>query len=346
MNPADEFDAFATIAKQQRRQGSTEEDAIAYVARRFGVTVKHVQGRLRLASLAPEILEALRAGKISLDIAKAYAGSTDHAVQLQVFKAVAKVRYPLVAKDIRNRLRGVTCALDDWRMQFVGLDAYRAAGGRTEAEMFMGTDGEERALDVALLEKLATAKGEEAAAAAAKVDGWKSGVFTLASAYTVKKPDGFSLIYHGADQVAKTKRKKCIAIYGVDNAGIQLEAFFQPAEPVAKAEQRDWQAEREAEAREREITVRAARLAVGPFAGSPPEGRAYWPRYHSAVIEPDPTDPGFRFLAVQIRIPVADIEAQREEALRLIAEEAAAAAAEEAEGELDDAEAVAEDADT
>ena len=51
MNPADEAQAFAAIIEA----GATTED----VARRFGLTVRFVEGRLRLASLAPCVFEAL-----------------------------------------------------------------------------------------------------------------------------------------------------------------------------------------------------------------------------------------------------------------------------------------------
>jgi ParB family transcriptional regulator, chromosome partitioning protein len=330
MNPADEFAAFQQIVAERYRQGVSEEAAITYTARRFGVTVKHVQGRLRLAALAPEILEALRSNAITLDIAKAYAGTSDQDLQRTVFNAVSKKPYQCTARDIRYRLRGVTCSIDDPRMQFIGMIAYRAAGGRTEAEMFMGTDGEERVVDVALLDKLVQEKGDELAAAAAKAAGWKSGLFARASAYMVKKPEGFTLIYHSADQVSKTKRKKCIAVYGLPRReaedAVELEAYLEPAEPAEEQPRHDWEAERIAQQREREITIRAARMAIGPLSdgplkGTPLEGQTYWPRYAAQRFEED--DDGFALIALQIRVPVADIEAHRAEAERLIDAEAA-----------------------
>ncbi|MCB2064561.1 MAG: ParB/RepB/Spo0J family partition protein, partial [Novosphingobium sp.] len=64
MNPADEAQAFASLIEA----GASSED----VARRFGLTVRFVEGRLRLANLAQPVFEALAAGEITLDIAKAY----------------------------------------------------------------------------------------------------------------------------------------------------------------------------------------------------------------------------------------------------------------------------------
>src|SRR3546814_14465713 len=60
MSPADECRSYRAALDK----GETEED----VARRLGVTVRHVQGRLRLADLAEPIFNALAEGKITLDV--------------------------------------------------------------------------------------------------------------------------------------------------------------------------------------------------------------------------------------------------------------------------------------
>src|SRR3546814_17611994 len=54
------------------------------VAKRLGVTRRFVEGRLRLATLAEPIFDALSEGGITLDIAKAYASTENQAKQLQV----------------------------------------------------------------------------------------------------------------------------------------------------------------------------------------------------------------------------------------------------------------------
>lgn len=64
MTPADECRAF-----QHFLGGHGDVDA---VAKRFGMTRRFVEGRLRLAALAEPIFEALSSGKITLDLAKAY----------------------------------------------------------------------------------------------------------------------------------------------------------------------------------------------------------------------------------------------------------------------------------
>ncbi len=64
LNPADEAEAFQSIIDA----GSDVEG----VAKRYGKTVRFVEGRLRLAALAPAVFEALASGEITLDLAKAY----------------------------------------------------------------------------------------------------------------------------------------------------------------------------------------------------------------------------------------------------------------------------------
>ena len=94
MNPADEAVAFASLIES----GVSIED----VARRFGLTVRFVEGRLRLAMLAPVVFEALAAGEITLDIAKAYGATSDQAIQAQVFEQISSAYYAPNPDSIRS----------------------------------------------------------------------------------------------------------------------------------------------------------------------------------------------------------------------------------------------------
>jgi len=162
MNPADEAQAFATLVAG----GSTVED----VARRFGLTVRFVEGRLRLATLAPVVFEALASGEITLDIAKAFGATSDQEIQARVFEQVSSAYYAPNADSIRRMVLSGTVRGSDPRARFVGRDAYIAAGGRIERELFDNDDSESY-VDVALLESLATAKMEEQAKALAAEQG-------------------------------------------------------------------------------------------------------------------------------------------------------------------------------
>lgn len=162
MNPADEAQAFASIIET----GATLED----VARRFGLTVRFVEGRLRLASLAPVVFEALAAGEITLDMAKAYGATSDQAIQARVYDEVVQSCYRASPDSIRRMVLNSTVRGSDPRAKLVGKDAYLAAGGRVDRELFDDEENESW-LDVALLENLANAKMEEAAASVAAEQG-------------------------------------------------------------------------------------------------------------------------------------------------------------------------------
>lgn len=155
MNPADECVAFQQLVEQ----GSDVEG----IARRFGLTVRFVEGRLRLAGLAPVVFEALGAGEISLDVAKAYAATPDRERQEYVFEQMSRGYGAAHPDSIRRMMTQATVSAADRRALFVGEEAYVAAGGRVERDLFSEATGV-RWLDIAILERLACAKMEVAAA--------------------------------------------------------------------------------------------------------------------------------------------------------------------------------------
>ncbi|OZA18168.1 MAG: chromosome partitioning protein ParB [Novosphingobium sp. 17-62-19] len=162
MNPADEAQAFATLVSE----GASAED----VARRFGLTVRFVEGRLRLANLAPVVFDALAAGEITLDTAKAFGATSDREIQARVFGQLSISHYALNAASIRRMVLSDTVRGNDPRARLVGREAYESAGGRVERELFDDEDSEAW-LDVGLLEQLATARMEAEARALAEQHG-------------------------------------------------------------------------------------------------------------------------------------------------------------------------------
>ena len=162
MNPADEAQAFASIIEA----GATPED----VARRFGLTVRFVEGRLRLAGLAPCVFEALAEGTITLDMAKAYGAISDVERQAHVYAELQDAWYQITPDTIRRMVLDATVRGSDPRAVLVGRDTYLAAGGRIERELF-DDDASESWIDVALLEDLARKAMEEAAARTAQEHG-------------------------------------------------------------------------------------------------------------------------------------------------------------------------------
>ena len=155
MNPADECLAFSKLVEQ-----GADPEAIA---RRFGLTIRFVEGRLRLADLAPAVFEALGSGEISLDVAKAYAATPDRERQAWVFEQLHGSYSGNHPDSVRRMMTQATASASDHRALLVGADAYAAAGGRIERDLFSDEAGE-RWLDVALLERLAAEKMESIAA--------------------------------------------------------------------------------------------------------------------------------------------------------------------------------------
>ena len=148
MHPADQVEAFRRLADA----GSTA----AAIAARFGVSERTVEKRLRLGNAAPVLLEAYRADEIDLDTLMAFAVTTDHARQSAVWAAVSQQGYRPGAWQIKRLLTEDRVPATSAIARFVGLEAYEAAGGRIDRDLFAEED--ERGIwfdDPDLLNKLA-----------------------------------------------------------------------------------------------------------------------------------------------------------------------------------------------
>ncbi|MCP1471920.1 ParB family chromosome partitioning protein [Sphingobium sp. OAS761] len=158
MNPADECAAF----KHFLDRGASAED----VAKRFGVTTRFVEQRVRLAELAPVVFAALSAGEITLGVAQAYAVTPDVDRQARIFESMSRSYYGDSPDNIRRAVLNGTVKATDAKARFVGRDAYLEAGGRIERDLFGDAD-EESWVDVEIIEQLAAQKLEAAAEALA-----------------------------------------------------------------------------------------------------------------------------------------------------------------------------------
>ena len=161
MHPADQFEAFAGL----HDGGMGIED----IAARFGVSAHTVRQRLRLAVVSPALVQAYRDEELTLDHLTAFAVTEDQAAQERVFGQLqAWQRTP---DTIRRLLTHALIPATDRRALFVGLDAYTAAGGTVQRDLF----SEDRGgwiTDAALLEQL-VAERMESAAEAIRAEGWK-----------------------------------------------------------------------------------------------------------------------------------------------------------------------------
>ena len=148
MHPADQVEAFRRLADA----GSTA----AAIAARFGVSERTVEKRLRLGNAAPVLLEAYRAGEIDLDTLMAFAVTTDQARQNAVWETVGQQGYRPGAWQIKRLLTEDQVSATSAIARFVGIEAYEAAGGRIDRDLFAEED--ERGIwfdDPDLLNKLA-----------------------------------------------------------------------------------------------------------------------------------------------------------------------------------------------
>ena len=148
MHPADQVEAFRRLADAGSTAGA--------IAARFGVSERTVEKRLRLGNAAPVLLEAYRAGEIDLDTLMAFAVTTNQARQTAVWETVSQQGYRPGAWQIKRLLTEDRLPATSAIARFVGIEAYEAAGGRIDRDLFAEED--ERGIwfdDPDLLNKLA-----------------------------------------------------------------------------------------------------------------------------------------------------------------------------------------------
>lgn len=162
LHPLDQFRAFQAM----RKKGKSEEE----IAAALFVSANVVKQRLKLASIAPSLLEAYANEDITLDQLMAFTVNPDHERQEQVWEAL-KQHYSKQPYEIRRMLTEGAVRASDRRAQFVGLDNYVEAGGGVPRDLFQTDDGG-WLQDAALLETMVSEKLNEEAEAI-RSEGWK-----------------------------------------------------------------------------------------------------------------------------------------------------------------------------
>jgi ParB/RepB/Spo0J family partition protein len=342
MSPVDEFFAFRALIDTGRFDP-------AELAKRFGFTERVVKQRLRLAGLAPEILDALANRAITLDVAMAYARSQDQGLQSLVFKAekkrshdphrITNIHWAMSTKGIRT---------DNPVFKFVGAESYERRGGLYEDDLFNANAGDVRdlatpaialtaaqeMLDFQMVRVLAEARKNEKFAPT--IVGYVTPAnLRLESWGTQEKldaPAGFAKAEkHEHSRMWKTIRNNGIDVHvlaGINPKGelvIHPSVVFVPKaqkEAVAPSQggysHTPMSAEEQAAARrDRGVDRLQKRLAVGPFAGTAFEGRAYWIDAYNREPTPKTIDgkPGW-LVPVDIFVTEEQIAAHRDEAER------------------------------
>ena len=165
MHPVDQFTAFHKLLERGL--------SVREIANRFGLTARRVQRRLRLGAVAPQILSEAREDRLTLELLEAFAATPDRARQLDVWnKMQSHNGYAPTAGWIRNELQRNLVSAASARARFVGLKAYKAAGGTVEEDLFAAEDDRSVLIcDVKLLSELASKKLQNARRKLG--DGWR-----------------------------------------------------------------------------------------------------------------------------------------------------------------------------
>ena len=164
MSIADESVAFRLLTEEGK--------SVAHIAVLFKVSEMVVRRALKIANLAPTLLDLLRDDTMDYEQAKVLALADDHATQERVWNDAhnAWQRRP---SELRAAItKAEIDARDSALAKFVGLDAYEAAGGFVRRDLF--SDGEHAGYiaDADLLHRLATDRLIEVSQTVQSEEGW------------------------------------------------------------------------------------------------------------------------------------------------------------------------------
>ncbi|QNL02961.1 ParB N-terminal domain-containing protein (plasmid) [Serratia ureilytica] len=160
MHPADQVSAFRDL--------SADGQTPAQIGDLLGFSTRHVQRCLRLATMAPVLLDALADDQITLDQLQALSATDDHQRQCDVWENA--YGWAAAPQHLREAvLKGEVSARDNSQLAFVGREVYEAAGGTFKFDLF--TD-EGFLTEPAMLERLAREKLHALAQQVAEDEGW------------------------------------------------------------------------------------------------------------------------------------------------------------------------------
>lgn len=162
MHPAEQIIGFRTL--QQEGKTASQIGAL------MGYHPRHVQRCLKLANLAPSLLDTLARDEISLEQCEVLTLADTHERQEQVWKeAVEQWRDPAV-QTLRKMVTDDKMAISHPMFEYVGEEAYTAAGGTLTADLF--SDKDSTFADAALVKSLLAGKLTVLAARVKQEQGW------------------------------------------------------------------------------------------------------------------------------------------------------------------------------
>ncbi|BEM85496.1 nuclease (plasmid) [Serratia marcescens] len=162
LQPADQLENIRLLAMK-----GTPPEQIGAI---LGFSTLHVKKCLKLTTVAPALLELLKTNQINFDQLAALGATDDHQRQLQAWEKSRYYEHLRKPKALREAvLNDEVSAADSHIVEFVGLEAYQAAGGETREDLFAESVILTNPL---MLETLAMAKLQAAADEVAKNEGW------------------------------------------------------------------------------------------------------------------------------------------------------------------------------
>lgn len=212
LHPADEIRAYGRM-----KEAGAEVVAIAHT---FGTTEARVYRFLALATLPVPVLDALKLGQITTGIARAFTVANDEALALDVLRKVIEADYPVSEHRVKAMLQPEAISLKDRRAQFVGLDAYEAAGGKVTRDLFEDSAYLQNPdlLDRLFAEKL------DAEAAQIEAQGWKW-VETIEDSFlSYNQTDKFQRLYRVEGELTEEQSERYDELAELANADCLDEA--------------------------------------------------------------------------------------------------------------------------
>ncbi|MBJ7442868.1 MAG: ParB/RepB/Spo0J family partition protein [Sphingobium sp.] len=366
MNPADEFLAFEALMKPGLLSP-------AGLAKKFGFSERYVKQRLRLAGLAPEILDAMRAGRLTIDAAMAYAHSQDHKLQMKIFAAEEKKgSWGHGVQSIRSGIINAVMTTGDALFKFVGKADYEKKGGRYEDDLFAEAESYSgrKLIDPDIVQVIAADRAHfqmVRIVADAKQDHPGTSDVLLVPGLRLgkvpKPPKGYERVerpYWRSDlpdmkalrRQASDSGMDMIGYAGINHEGklVLDDGFFVPGARLAelipaqsqtpRKSEAEWAAERRAES----VRSVAAWLAAQQIRTDKVEGRQFWSTIRPNLSRTQAVDGLGECYAVMVDVFVtpAEVDAQleaaaaeydRQEAAKVAVKEAEERAAAEAEAQ-------------
>lgn len=121
MHPAEQIAGFRTLAGQ----GKTP----AQIGDALGFGSRHVQRMLKLANLAPSLMDKLAQDELTVEQCQALCLEDDPARQVEVFESVKASWSNAPAHLIKRAITETEMRTDNAKFRFIGREAYEAAGG-------------------------------------------------------------------------------------------------------------------------------------------------------------------------------------------------------------------------